>query len=136
MLRLKQLFLADKKIVTLTCRLLVSHSRLRVAVTILGGTAGMALKISSKQSEKYSLRIHAIIHFAIFSVIRTVSTQECFDDGNEFCIDQDDILSVDLLPGSFLFNDQNQNDSVSKSTENETIDGSFDKALNEMDYHR
>ncbi|CAD1481168.1 unnamed protein product, partial [Heterotrigona itama] len=31
--------------------------------------------------------------------IHTNSTQECFDDGNEFCIDENDILSVDLLPG-------------------------------------
>lgn len=96
----------------------------------------MALKISSEHCEKCSPRIYAIIHLAIFSIIRTVSAQECFDDGNEFCINQDDILSVDLLPGSFLFNDQIQNDNVSKLMENKTIDGSFDRALNEMDYHR
>jgi len=96
----------------------------------------MALKISSEHDEKCSPWIYIIIYFAIFSVIRTVSTQECFDDGNEFCIDQDDILSVDLLPGSFLFNNLSKSDNVSKSIENETIDGSFDRALNEMDYHR
>lgn len=63
------------------------------------------------------------------------SAEECFDDGNEFCIDQDDILSVDLLPGSFLFADSYRNDSNSK-VDKEIVDGTFDKALNEMDYHR
>ncbi|KAK2588626.1 hypothetical protein KPH14_006394 [Odynerus spinipes] len=64
------------------------------------------------------------------------SGEECFDDGNEFCIDQDDILSVDLLPGSFLFADQYQSKNNSKIGEKETVDGTFDKALGEMGYHR
>jgi len=86
--------------------------------------------------ERDSLRIYKIIClFKIFFVICTISAQECFDDGSEFCINQDDILSVDLLPGSFLFNDQYKNN-VPKTVVNETVDGSFDKALNEMKYHR
>ncbi|XP_035728008.1 uncharacterized protein LOC118444144 [Vespa mandarinia] len=68
-------------------------------------------------------------------MVHYAHAEECFDDGNEFCIDQDDILSVDLLPGSFLFADSYQNKSNSK-VEKETVDGTFDKALNEMDYHR
>ncbi|KAI4498359.1 hypothetical protein M0802_006538 [Mischocyttarus mexicanus] len=64
-----------------------------------------------------------------------VNAKECYDDGNEFCIDQNDILSVDLLPGSFLFADQFRYDNISKS-KNKIFDGTFDKALNEMDYHR
>ncbi|XP_047360471.1 uncharacterized protein LOC124953303 isoform X2 [Vespa velutina] len=68
-------------------------------------------------------------------IVHYAQAEECFDDGNEFCIDQDDILSVDLLPGSFLFADSYQNKSNSK-LEKATVDGTFDKALNEMDYHR
>lgn len=73
----------------------------------------------------------------IIFAISTITAQECFDDGNEFCIDQNDILSVDLLPGSFLFADQHQNDNTSNVTVQEDIaDGSFNQALDEMDYHR
>lgn len=71
--------------------------------------------------------------------IYTNSTQECFDDGNEFCIDENDILSVDLLPGSFLFADQQVNDNTTKGRnvpEDASIDGSIHDALNEMEYHR
>jgi len=66
--------------------------------------------------------------------ISATSAQECFDDGNEFCIDKNDLLSADLLPDSFLFSDR-AIDNASKA-EDEIVDGSFDKALNEMDYHR
>lgn len=100
------------------------------------GTTEMALKILSECYKKRLLRIYTIIHFFVICFfLIAISAQECFDDGNEFCINQDDILSVDLLPGSFLFNDQYQNNNVSKTVVNET-DGSFDKALNQMDYHR
>lgn len=99
------------------------------------GTTKMALKILSECCEK---RIYTIIHFYLICLflIAIISAQECFDDGNEFCINQDDILSVDLLPGSFLFSDQYQNETVSKTVANETVDGSFDGALNQMGYHR
>lgn len=74
---------------------------------------------------------------AILFVICTISAQECFDDGNEFCINQDDILSIDLLPGTFLFADQDGNTSnTNKPVTNKNVDGSFERALNEMDYHR
>lgn len=83
-------------------------------------------------------RDYVIMYFlAILLAIRAISAQECFDDGNEFCINQDDILSIDLLPGTFLFTDQNGNTSdANKPLTNESVDGSFDRALNEMDYHR
>jgi len=88
------------------------------------------------RDEKRLLRAYKIIYtLEIFFIICTVSAQECYYDGNEFCIDQNDILSVDLLPGSFLFSDQYKNN-VPKTVINETIDGSFDRALNEMEYHR
>ncbi|KAL6434091.1 hypothetical protein ACFW04_005914 [Cataglyphis niger] len=96
----------------------------------------MALKILLECREKRLLRIYTVIYFlAMCFFLIAISAQECFDDGNEFCINQDDILSVDLLPGSFLFSDQYQNN-ISKTVTNETVDGSFDKALNQMDYHR
>lgn len=94
----------------------------------------MALKNLTKRGEKCSLRTCEIIH--LFSVICTISAQGCFYDGNEFCINQNDILSADLLPGSFLFNDQYKNSVPIKIVANETVDGSFDSALNEMEYHR
>ncbi|CAB0036034.1 unnamed protein product [Trichogramma brassicae] len=67
--------------------------------------------------------------------------QECYDDGNEFCIDQNDILSVDLLPGSFIMMDQfySQNKSRSSSEggdDKEDVDGSFVTAFDGMNYHR
>lgn len=68
--------------------------------------------------------------------IYTTSAQKCFDDGNEFCIDENDILSVDLLPGSFLFADQQVSDNRTKGSEDAMVDGSIDNALSEMEYHR
>lgn len=72
------------------------------------------------------------------TVIYTNSAQECFDDGNEFCIDENDILSVDLLPGSFLFADQQVNDNATKerNVSEDAVDGSIHDALNEMEFHR
>lgn len=98
----------------------------------------MALGNSLERVEKCLLRerTYEIIYlFEILFIICTISAQECFDDGNEFYVNQNDILSVDLLPGSFLFNDQYKS-SVPKTVANETVDGSFDSALNEMEYHR
>ncbi|XP_024945353.1 uncharacterized protein LOC107272229 isoform X2 [Cephus cinctus] len=66
-----------------------------------------------------------------------IYAEECYDDGNEFCIDQNDILAVDLLPGSLLLMDQlskfrnGSNDGVKMIS-----DGSFFKAFDSMDYHR
>ncbi|XP_077271084.1 uncharacterized protein LOC143902229 [Temnothorax americanus] len=136
MLRLKQLSLADKRIITRACRLVFSHSHLRVFSDNSRGTIGMALENLSEYGEKSSLRTYEIMYlFEIFFVICTISAQECFDDGNEFCINQNDILSADLLPGSFLFDDQYEN-SVPKTVAIETVDGSFVSALNEMEFHR
>lgn len=71
----------------------------------------------------------------ILCAFYAISAQECFDDGNEFCIDGNDLLSADLLPGSFFLNDQLDNASTA-SFINQLVDGSFDEALNKMDYHR
>lgn len=68
--------------------------------------------------------------------IYTIHAQKCFDDGNEFCIDENDILSVDLLPGSFLFADQQATKNTWTIFNNDTTDGSIYSALNEMKYHR
>lgn len=96
----------------------------------------MALGNSLERVEKCLLRIYEITYlFEIFFIICMISAQEYFDDGNEFYINQDDILSVDLLPGSFLFSDQYKN-SIPKTVTNQTVDGSFDNALNKMEYHR
>lgn len=72
----------------------------------------------------------------LLAKIYTTSAQRCFDDGNEFCIDENDILSVDLLPGSFLFADQQVSDNRTKGSEDAMVDGSIDNALSEMEYHR
>ncbi|KAK0167917.1 hypothetical protein PV327_001771 [Microctonus hyperodae] len=62
---------------------------------------------------------------------------ECYFDGNDFCVSQDDILSGDMLPGSFLFvNFDGRNDSVNNGANNLTVDGTYVEALNKMDYHR
>lgn len=97
----------------------------------------MTLKNLTERGEKCSLRTCEVIYlFEIFFIICTISAQECFYDGNEFCINQNDILSPDFLPGSFLFSDQYKNSVPTKIVANETVDGSFDSALNEMEYHR
>ncbi|XP_011873708.1 PREDICTED: uncharacterized protein LOC105565271 [Vollenhovia emeryi] len=96
----------------------------------------MAPEDPSKRGGKCSLRTYEIIYLLeIFFVICTISAQECFDDGNEFCIDQNDILSADLLPGSFLFGEQYKT-SAPKAVVSGTVDGSFDSALYKMEYHR
>lgn len=69
-------------------------------------------------------------------IIRINSAQQCFDDGNEFCIDENDILSVDLLPGSFLFADQETSANATKSIEDKIVDGTIHDAIIEMEYHR
>ncbi|CAL7937454.1 unnamed protein product [Xylocopa violacea] len=76
------------------------------------------------------------LFIGILSEIYTNSAQKCFDDGNEFCVNEDDILSVDLLPGSFLFADQEAIDNATRSSVNNVVDGSIYNALNEMEYHR
>ncbi|XP_017882837.2 uncharacterized protein LOC108626604 [Ceratina calcarata] len=76
------------------------------------------------------------IWILIISTVYTNSAEECFDDGNEFCINEEDILSVDLLPGSFLFADQQVINNTTQSFDNAAVDGTIFKALNEMDYHR
>lgn len=72
----------------------------------------------------------------LLSIIHINSGQQCFDDGNEFCIDENDILSVDLLPGSFLFADQETSVNATKSIEDKIVDGSIHDAITEMEYHR
>lgn len=72
----------------------------------------------------------------ILSRIHCYSAQQCFDDGNEFCIDENDILSVDLLPGSFLFAVEQPVNNATTNLSNDVADGSIHNALNEMEYHR
>lgn len=70
-------------------------------------------------------------------LVGVVFSNECYDDGSEFCIDENDILSADLLPGSFLLVDQYySNNNVSRSVDKTMTDGSFVKAYDEMEYHR
>ncbi|XP_076650658.1 uncharacterized protein LOC143357885 [Halictus rubicundus] len=73
---------------------------------------------------------------SIFTMVCATLGQQCFDDGNEFCIDENDILSVDLLPGSFLFPDQQTARNTSTVPENKLMDGSINEALNNMEFHR
>ncbi|XP_011313840.1 uncharacterized protein [Fopius arisanus] len=50
----------------------------------------------------------------------------------------DDILSFDLLPGTFLL-DPNKNDGIANGNilgDNFTMDGTYEEAFNKMDYHR
>ena len=70
--------------------------------------------------------------------IRDLRAQrDCYYDGNEFCLNQEDILSVDLLPGSFLFmNPTSKGKNHLEEYNNITVDGSMDRALDEMDFHR
>ena len=68
--------------------------------------------------------------------VSLIFAQVCYDDGNEFCLDEDDILAVDLLPGSFVIAGESESDGRSKVVDNFTADGSFNKAFDEMGYHR
>ncbi|XP_029056440.1 uncharacterized protein LOC114883133 [Osmia bicornis bicornis] len=68
-------------------------------------------------------------------MIGAILGQQCIDDGNEFCLDENDILSVDLLPGTFLFADQ-MNKNATRNPEEEMVDGSIHNALSKMEYHR
>lgn len=80
------------------------------------------------------MRICAIICQVLCALTSTILAQVCYDDGSEFCLDEDDILSVDLLPGSFILN---QPDNVNKkNVDNLTVDGSFNTAFGEMGFHR
>lgn len=77
-------------------------------------------------------------HFLIICQIFLASTiaQVCYDDGSEFCLNENDILSVDLLPGTFILGQPNDFDGKRKILDNLTVDGSFNTAFGEMGYHR
>lgn len=62
------------------------------------------------------------------------NVQECYDDGAEFCIYQEDILSADLLPDSFILLDQKP-DVKTRSTRISN-NGTIDEAFNAMGFHR
>nr|XP_031837918.1 uncharacterized protein LOC116429291 [Nomia melanderi] len=82
-------------------------------------------------------RIQRIVFLSLISsMVCAIVGQQCFDDGNEFCIDENDILSVDLLPGSFLFPDQQAAKNTSTASEDKVVDGSINDALSNMGYHR
>lgn len=67
-----------------------------------------------------------------------VNCDECYYDGNDFCVSKEDILSVDLLPGTFFFDSFNKSHEVVDSNEvgNITIDGTYEEAFTKMNYHR
>lgn len=82
---------------------------------------------------------HLLYLLFVCLVIVVVCSQECYDDGNEFCIDENDILSADLLPGSFLLMNQQQQyrqANLSRSADDDSIDGSRETAFDEMEFHR
>ncbi|XP_048505065.1 uncharacterized protein LOC105691985 [Athalia rosae] len=84
----------------------------------------------------YILRSFFLILFSRVVILTSREIQECYDDGAEFCIYQDDILSVDLLPDSFLFIDSQQNIESANDTSKITTDGTIDEAFNSMGFHR
>lgn len=75
--------------------------------------------------------------FALSGIGFSRAHVDCYYDGNDFCINQDDIMSIDLMPGSILLMDQ-KTTKASKldKFDNLTTDGSMDSALGEMDFHR
>ncbi|XP_015127758.2 uncharacterized protein LOC107048844 [Diachasma alloeum] len=79
-----------------------------------------------------------IILFLIVVRILEASGEECYYDGNDFCLSPDDILSFDLLPGTFLLDATNRNEKIGTeaAVENVTVDGTYEEALNKMEYHR
>ena len=71
-----------------------------------------------------------------YVLVSSIIAQVCYDDGNEFCLNEEDILAVDLLPGSFVLAGESEGENKGKTMENFTSDGSFKNAFNEMGYHR
>ncbi|CAD6215531.1 GSCOCG00000340001-RA-CDS [Cotesia congregata] len=76
-----------------------------------------------------------ILFIFMFIFITNSLEDECYYDGDDFCVSQEDILSADLLPGSFLLSSLNGNKNV-KSGVQETINGTYEAAFNQMNYHR
>lgn len=68
-------------------------------------------------------------------IIDSLVAEECYYDGDDFCVNQDDILSVDLLPGTFLLSSLYKNAS-GKSQDEIKVNGTYEAALKEMNYHR
>ncbi|XP_044005096.1 uncharacterized protein LOC122850132 [Aphidius gifuensis] len=67
-----------------------------------------------------------------------VNCDNCYYDGNDFCVSKEDILSVDLLPGTFFFDSFNKSHETidSNKIDNVTIDGTYEEAFTKMNYHR
>lgn len=82
------------------------------------------------------MNVFAIICQIFCILISVLLAQVCYDDGSEFCLNENDILSVDLLPGSFILGQPNDIDEKKKIFDNLTVDGSFNTAFGEMGYHR
>ncbi|XP_043275937.1 uncharacterized protein [Venturia canescens] len=82
--------------------------------------------------------------FGILSILALLGAKfsraqiECYYDGNDFCVSRDDIMSMDLMPGSILLMDTKtkKNNNSNDKFDNLTVDGTMDSALDEMDFHR
>lgn len=83
-----------------------------------------------------SLFLFVIRLFIIVIIGSFVVAQECYDDGVEFCINPDDILSADLLPDSFLTMEKSSSETISFNSERITSNGTIDEAFNAMGFHR
>lgn len=78
-----------------------------------------------------------VLFLILLKILESSGEEECYYDGNDFCMRADDILSFDLLPGSFLLAANGNGKTETKiATENVTVDGTFEEAINKMDYHR
>lgn len=81
--------------------------------------------------------MYIILLFIIKLIDGSKGQGGCYYDGNEFCLNEEDIMSVDLLPGSFLLMDPTaKGEKQLEEFNNVTVDGSIDRAIDEMDFHR
>lgn len=80
----------------------------------------------------------SILLFFFSFLIGGINTRECYYDGNDFCVSDEDILSIDLLPGTFFLDllNNSKDTSAENKKDNETINGSYEEAFYKMTYHR
>ncbi|XP_034944059.1 uncharacterized protein [Chelonus insularis] len=83
---------------------------------------------------KIKSKIILLIPFVLIS--STLTSEECYYDGDDFCVSQEDILSADLLPGTFFLSDPFKESNKKKARVKVNNNGTFEEALNKMDYHR
>ncbi|XP_063989767.1 uncharacterized protein LOC135169029 [Diachasmimorpha longicaudata] len=92
---------------------------------------------SPVRAQRPSKRIMVILFLIIVTIVES-SGEECYYDGNDFCLSPDDILSFDLLPGTFLLDASNKTEKNGNEVtlDNVRVDGTYQEALNKMEYHR